>query len=370
MRNLAPMLALAVLATLTFALFTACSPLLAAGAALPSGASTSEPRTTPVLSSAPDPYPTVGAAVFNVTFSETGLPAGTLWQVGTVTPATGYVVANSSTDASVSQRWANGTYTFTASADLANYSSAQVNSTFTVNGSAVPVAAHFFRAYSLRFSETGIVNLTAWTVSVRGNGSSPSSTSTNSVIFLVVPAGPFNYSVEATGYNATPPNGTGNLSGSSAVSISFNPVLPPPGYITGAVFVGTARLYLNGLESVIQLGGGFFFTLQPGFYSIIVTATGYATNYTEVYLHSGQTIRLDFNLVGEVTPITPNVAVPGIDTTGWLIIGALSAVVVALGAATALYSRRARRPPSTTAWTHPPDPASSPPVPDPPAPPP
>jgi hypothetical protein len=295
----------------------------------------------------------VEVAEFNVTFSATGLPDGTLWQVGTITPATGYVVATSSMGGNLSQSWTNGTYTFTASANIANYTSDRINATFTVNGTPLPVAVHFLPAFAVQFTETGILNRTAWTVAIRGNGSSPNVTWAGPTISILVPVGPFNYSISAEGYEASPANGSANVAGAMRVPVTFSVTLPPVGYITGDVDVGTAALYINGIRDVIQVGGGFSFALEPGLYSVIVTATGYTTNYTEVDLASNETITLDFNLIGDPSPVSPNVAVPGIDSTGWIIIGVLAAATVALGVSTAVFAGRARKPPPTTPWTHP-----------------
>jgi hypothetical protein len=355
MRNRGPLVCVGILCVVTFALsVSALSGSIVAGVhpiqlANPFDGSTSStvPLRTFSLSSV------ANASLFNVTVSEVGLPAGTLWQVGTTASAMGFVSSNSSVSSNLTQWWSNGTYTFTASADLANFTSTSANSTFAVAGKSLMVPVHFFHAYSVRFSESGITNFTAWTVSIRGNGSTVNATSTGGALTLTVPLGPFNYSVGAAGYSASPAHGTGTISGPANVSVVFVPTPPDPGYITGDVAVGTADLYINGLRAIIQVGGGFYFTLEPGLYSFIVTATGYVTNYTEVYLTSNQTIVLDFDLIGDSTPVVPNVAVPGIDTSGWVIIGVLSAAVVALGVTSAVIARRGRRPPPSTPWTNP-----------------
>jgi hypothetical protein len=346
-------LSLIVLVVALLAGVTLAAPSLAA----PPTSSPSHSAMTGAATRASVPPARIGSAVeaaqFNVTFDATGLPDGTLWQVATITPATGYVVVTSTMGGNISQSWSNGTYTFTASANIANYTSDRINATFTVSGAPLPVTIHFLPAFAVRFTETGISNLTSWTVAIRGNGSSPNLTWAGPNISIFVPVGPFNYTISAEGYEASPANGSANVAGAIRIPVTFSAALPPVGYITGDVDVGTASLYINGIRDVIQVGGGFSFALEPGLYSVIVTATGYATNYTEVDLASNETIILDVNLIGDPSPVTPNVAVPGIDSTGWIIIGLLAVAAAALGVTTAVFAGRARRPPPTTPWTHP-----------------
>jgi hypothetical protein len=318
---------------------------------------TTHPRAATPADSVPD---LAGGPTFNVNFSELGLPAGALWEIVTTRPTTAFVITTNSTASSLSQAWSNGTYVFSAVAALPNFTSLQLNSSFVVSGGAVTVPVQFLPAFPVRFSEEGIANYTEWTVSVGTNGTTIDRSWAGSTITVLVPAGAYNYSVGAPGYNATPASGTGVSSAPANVSVTFTAVLPPPGYITGDVTVGSAQLYLNGLRTLVQLGGGFFFVLEPGFYSVIITASGYIAYYNETYLSSNETVIMHVALQGVPSPVVPNVSVPGIDTTGWAIIGILSAVAVGLAVATVYFARRTRGPPPASPWTHPLSPPADP----------
>jgi hypothetical protein len=293
------------------------------------------------------------ATEYNVTFTEEGLPPTTAWEVDTTTPVTGFGVENASATTTVSEWWPNGTYTYTVSADLSNYTSPEVNSTFTVSGSGLSVPVLFYPAYPVRFTETGLLNYTPWRVSVEGNATWANLTWSGSTITLLVPVGPFAYTVTAEGYNATPANGSASGSGPVQFSITFTKGLPIPGFLTGDVNVGSAAFYLNGYRFYIQVGGGYFFTLEPGLYSIIVTAAGYITYYNATFITSGNTTYLDIPLAGIPTPVIPNTSIPGIDLVGWLLIGGLAVGCFVLAGVAVLFMRRAGRRPPSSVWVQP-----------------
>jgi len=328
-------------------------PLLAASSSLTRTGLVDRPPDHPMAVGGPVPNPPSSAAEYNVTFTEMGLPAGTLWEVETTTPGTGYGVDHASSGTAISEWWANGTYNFTASADRSNYTSPQANSTFTVAGSSLAVSVHFYPAYAVRITQTGLSNYIPWSVSVRGNGTWTNYTGAGTSVTLLVPVGPFNFTIGATGFVVTPSNGSRNGSGPTQIPVTFTVALAAPGYLTGDVNVGTASLYLNGYRYDIQLGGGYFFTLEPGLYSVIVTATGYISFYDAVYITSGNTTYLPIPLQGIQTPVVPNTSVPGIDLTGWFIIGGLLVVTAAFSATTVFFMKKARRPHRSSPWDHP-----------------
>jgi hypothetical protein len=283
--------------------------------------------------------------VYQVNFTESGLPGGTVWQVSTSISGTGFAQSNSSNSPTVTQRWSNGTYAFTTEANVANYTSNPLNPPFSVTGDNVTISVQFFPAHAVVFGETGLPRFNPWTVLVQGNGTVQNVTQAGSSISVPVPVGPFNYTVRASGFNATPENGSGTVISSGVnVPISFSAILPPPGYITGVCNVGSAALYLNGLRTYVQLGGGFFFSLEPGPYSVIVAAQGYVTYYNETFVTSGNTTHMDIILDGANSTIPPLPAsTPGIDTLGWVLIGSLAGGVVVLGVVASVYAVRAER---------------------------
>ncbi|EQD33604.1 thermopsin precursor, partial [mine drainage metagenome] len=96
---------------------------------------------------------------YDVTFTETGFPAGTMWSVN-LSNGTNYT----STSTTLSFKAPNGTYDYTL------YSSdyIAVSGNFTVNGAAVNKSVAFYHSYVVTFTETGLPSGTAWTVTVNG----------------------------------------------------------------------------------------------------------------------------------------------------------------------------------------------------------
>lgn len=111
---------------------------------------------------------------YNVTFTESGLPAGTEWYVNISGSSSLH-----STAASISVELQNGTYTYTLSTADKLYSPASASGTFTVNGSQMGVSAIFhFVNYTATFSETGLPAGTEWFVNISGGHHLQSSSST------------------------------------------------------------------------------------------------------------------------------------------------------------------------------------------------
>jgi len=127
-----------------------------------------------------------------VTFSESGLPAGTSWSVSvertwsggpvgngspvplpSSTPSWGVGTTHTSTNATVSFCLRNGTYRFSV-AEAVNgsgvYAPAPSAGNLTVNGSAVnvPIVFSALRLYSVSFVEVGLPAGTTWSVQLFG----------------------------------------------------------------------------------------------------------------------------------------------------------------------------------------------------------
>lgn len=212
-----------------------------------------------------DEPPTNGTAGYAVTFSETGLPAGTHWRVGlcqaildppgeaSVTgaagPSWGDCPSNSTNTSTVGFSLGNGTYSFVVSActgDNGTYVATPQNGTFSINGSGQNFSVTFapITFYSVTFVEHGLPNGTFWFVAAsspfgseetpaalapfwdqNGNGSNTSS------VGFSLPNGTYNFSVfnvsnGSTAYTPSPRNGTLVVAGSSlTVDIAFAPVV-------------------------------------------------------------------------------------------------------------------------------------------------
>jgi hypothetical protein len=173
------------------------------------GAAVSQPVTfSPISSMTP---------TYSVTFTETGLPAGTDWSV------TVGGTAISSTTTTVSIPEANGSYAFTVG-PVSGYSPSPPSGTLTVNGAAVTQSIAFSAnapaTYSVTFSETGLPSGTSWTVTF--NATPKAGLAPASIVFSNVENGSYPFTASAAGYTATPSSGTLPVAGAPvSQSITF-----------------------------------------------------------------------------------------------------------------------------------------------------
>ena len=300
-----------------------------------------------LLSSSATANPLTGGPVtaYSVTFEETGLPTGTQWQVGVAPSGTGFYIYTQSTGTSISQSWTNGTYEVVVAANLTDYVPLHLNSTLDVAGGSTVVPVNFALRYPLTFEATGLPRGASWTVTaIQGSNSTSGSSLTNQIELLVAP-GAYNYTVYSAGLVATPSAGSGVASGSANISVGLALPSTYPGYLTGIVNVGSAYFYLNGYLFYVQLGGGFFFQLKPGAYTIIVTSDGYNPYYNTTDIASNQTVRMIISLEPTPTPPPPLPTPPPlVSNFAWLVIGILSVALV-ITAVVAWMNTRGRRPP-------------------------
>jgi hypothetical protein len=135
---------------------------------------------------------------YAVTFTETGLPLGTLWNV-----TIGSMTKNSTTSTIILFE-PNGTYDYTVATTDKEYMS--VGGSFRVTGTLVPEPVTYALVmYAVVFKETGLPSGTTWYVNITG-GQSHSSTGTTIIFFE--PNGTYVYTVGGVP-KWTPPKGTG-----------------------------------------------------------------------------------------------------------------------------------------------------------------
>jgi hypothetical protein len=158
---------------------------------------------------------------FMIIFVESGLPSGTSWSV----TIRGYT--NTSDAARIGFVESNGTYGFQVGT-VAGYRSQPLNSSLNVTGGPVRVPVTFIllhpppQTFLVTFSETGLVNGTEWSVTVRGTMYS----SEGSIILTYEYNGSYGFNVTpVVGYHAHPPNDGFVVSGGAVVvPITFQPV--------------------------------------------------------------------------------------------------------------------------------------------------
>ena len=156
-----------------------------------------------------------GPKLFNVTFSESGLPTGASWSV----TLNGTSVSSSLFSMVFSEP--NGTYSYSIG-QVSGYSSSPSSGSVTVSGSNVDVAIAFTpttkSTYSVTFTETGLPSGTSWSVTLNG---STQSSATSSIVFDE-PNGTYSYFIESVpGWSSTPTAGTVTLNGKESIEITF-----------------------------------------------------------------------------------------------------------------------------------------------------
>ncbi len=141
--------------------------------------------------------------VYSVTFTESGLPANTIWYVNLSNGQ-----SFSSTTSTITFNEPNGTYTYTVATGDKEYAPSPASGTFIVIGAQVSESVTFSSVtYSVTFTESELPANTIWYVNL-SNGQSFSSTT--STITFNEPNGTYTYTV-ATGdkeYAPSPASGT------------------------------------------------------------------------------------------------------------------------------------------------------------------
>ncbi len=156
---------------------------------------------------------------YDVTFTETGLTAGNLWEA-TLNGSTDYAVA----PAHIVFHMPNGDYPYDVYA--AGYTASPHNGTVTVSSAAktIPIAFTAIPTNNVTFSETGLATGTIWYATV--DGILNYTTAPASVVVLA-PDGVDPFTVFAPGYRASPASGNVTVSSSTpTVPITFT-LIPP-----------------------------------------------------------------------------------------------------------------------------------------------
>ena len=145
---------------------------------------------------------------YSVTFTESGLPSGTVWYIN-ISNGQSY----KSTGTEISLNEPNGTYSYVVSSSNNNYSPNPSSGSFTVNGSSVSQSISFSEVtYSVTFTESGLLSGTSWSVTLNN----VTETSTNSTITFHEPYGTYSYSIgSVSGYTASPSSGSITVNGAN-----------------------------------------------------------------------------------------------------------------------------------------------------------
>jgi len=200
-------------------------------------------------------------AIYNVTFTETGVPVGYNWSV----TLNGTMKTSNTTVSSIFFPEPNGTYSFTVW--LANcgpdfcfiYYPTPSYGSVVVNGTAVSVAIAYHVPSLISFTESGLPHGTNWSVTVSGL----TEASTVSYIYFLALNGTYNYTVASVaGYTSSPSSGSVTVAGQAqTVAVTFTAFAP------GTFAVTFTETGLSpGTEWAVLLGG-------PGGTTLVSTAS-------------------------------------------------------------------------------------------------
>ncbi|MGC8693987.1 MAG: hypothetical protein ACP5RY_07090, partial [Thermoplasmata archaeon] len=156
---------------------------------------------------------------FNITFTESGLPSGTLWFVNL---SNGQSFNGSLT--SITFNEPNGSYSFTIATVDKRYAPSPYSGSFAVNGANVSVTINFYLVtFKITFTESGLPSGTLWFVNL-SNGQSFKGNSTS--ITFSEPNGSYSFTIATVdkSYAPSPYSGSFTVNGASvSISINFSP---------------------------------------------------------------------------------------------------------------------------------------------------
>ena len=229
-------------------------------------------NTTSVISTTTPPR-----GFFPVTFTETGLPAGTSWSVALNGPS------KTSTTTTITFYEPNGTYSY-AVGGVPDYIAAPASGSVTVSGApldaTISFASRTTATDAVTFTGTGLPVGTSWSVTLNGS----SKTSTTTTITFPEPNGTYSFVVgSVVGYTAYPSSGSVTLSGAPVgVTISFTSGTAVTYTVT---FTGTGlpsgsswSVTLGG-DMMSSISGTIAFTKPNGTYTFSIgTVPGYSAS--------------------------------------------------------------------------------------------
>jgi hypothetical protein len=171
---------------------------------------------------------------YTVTFTESGLPSGTVWYIN---------ISNSqsykSTGTEISFNEPNGTYSYEVSSSNKNYSPNPSSGSITVNGASVSESITFSEVtYTITFKESGLPSGTSWSVTLNG----VTETSTNSTLTFHEPYGTYSYSISLpSGYKTSSSTGSIQTSQPSLIiPIAVSSTTPPSSPTNYLIYIITA----------------------------------------------------------------------------------------------------------------------------------
>ena len=256
---------------------------------------------------------------YSATFTESGLPSGTLWYVN----LSNGMKSGAINGTSYSFTLTNGSYSYNiATTDKIYHANA---GSITVNGKNMKQAINFTKfTYAVTFKESSLPSGITWYVNLtNGIKSGPI---TGSSYSFNLSNGSYSFSTTTAGksYLASPSSGTFTVNGASVSnSISFTEIKFTVTFTESGLAANTTW-YVNlsdGIKSGPITGTSFTLNLTNGTYTYTVSNV---TGYTN--LAPSGNISVNGNNLSEAIAFTQNTSAPGI--SGDEVYGAIGAIVV------------------------------------------
>ena len=159
-------------------------------------------------------------STYPVSFSESGLPAGTKWYVNVSSPGQQSQTLSTS-NGLISFLLQNGTYNYTIADVNPKFDLNRTNGTFVISGGPVSLGFAFLRFYSVTFNEAGLPGGIKWYLNVTDPQSFYSSAT---YITFKEPNGSYHYSISV----GNPNFGAGAATSNGNFSVSGSDITPAP----------------------------------------------------------------------------------------------------------------------------------------------
>ncbi|MGD0249546.1 MAG: thermopsin family protease, partial [Thermoplasmata archaeon] len=233
--------------------------------------------------------PLIAFSLFEVSFTETGLPTGATWNV-TVFNSTGLIYLNTtstSTSTTLVFYLPNGVYSWGVSPTILSgtrYAASSATGSFTIAGASLsPIAVLFVAAFLVTFTETGLASGRRWYVNITGQRPLYSTTA-SAAIGLPGSAGGNIYTYQfgvGPGYSTAPLSGSVTVftSNVAAGPVTFTLLTYGVTFTETGLPTSTSWSVTVGASSPTSTGTTDSFSLTNGTYTYVVPATsGYAAN--------------------------------------------------------------------------------------------
>ncbi|MGC1839100.1 MAG: YncE family protein, partial [Candidatus Acidiferrales bacterium] len=205
------------------------------------GFTTTAPAGSAMVRGSPISVPVLWTvSVYTITFTEKGLPAGSLWWVNVSGGRSGSATSNAVTVAEP-----NGSYTYTVTTVAGSFLAP--GGGFAVDGAPLGESVTFLREYRVTLTESGLPAGTQWQVVLTGGGPF---VSTNSTITLSEPNGSYDYGASSTNQEYSAARGSFEVEGGDAFPVvPFALVTFPVTFTEAGLSTGSNwSVVVNGLK--------------------------------------------------------------------------------------------------------------------------